>query len=45
MKLGLEEKLLEQKIRFYLMLNGIIAIGFFATCAIVLYKVMKVLFA
>jgi hypothetical protein len=45
MKLGLEEKLLEQKVRFYLMLNGIIAIGFFAACAAVLYKIMKAVFA
>jgi hypothetical protein len=45
MKLALEERLLEQKIRFYLMLNGLIAAGFFIGCALFLYKIMKVLFA
>lgn len=44
MKLGLEEKLLEQKVRFYLMVNGIIAGGFFVGCALLLYKIMKAIF-
>lgn len=44
MKLALEEKLLEQKLRFYLMVNGLIATGFFLGCAYALYKVMKVIF-
>jgi len=44
MKLALEEKLLEQKVRFYLMVNGIIAGGFFVGCALLLYKIMKVIF-
>ena len=44
MKLALEEKLLEQKLRFYLMVNGIIAGGFFVGCALLLYKIMKVIF-
>jgi hypothetical protein len=37
----LEVKLLEQQIRFYNMVNGIIAGGFFVGIAIVLYKIMK----
>jgi len=45
MKLALEEKLLEQKVRFYLMLNGIIAISVFGCAAYVLYKILKVIFA
>ena len=45
MKLALEEKLLEQKIRFYLMVNGLIAGAFFVGIAMLLYKVMKALFA
>jgi hypothetical protein len=41
MKLALEEKLLEQKVRFYLMINGIIAGSFFVAIALLLYKIMK----
>jgi hypothetical protein len=44
MKLALEEKLLEQKIRFYLMVNGLLAGGFFVGLAFALYRVMKVVF-
>jgi hypothetical protein len=44
MKLALEEKLLEQKVRFYLMVNGIIAGAFFVGIAMLLYKVMKAVF-
>jgi hypothetical protein len=40
----LEVKLLEQKIRFYLMVNGLIAGGFFVGIAFTLYKIMKVIF-
>jgi len=43
MKLALEEKLLEQKLRFYLMVNGIIALSFFIGCVVLLYKVIKVI--
>jgi hypothetical protein len=41
MKLGLEERVLEQKLRFYLMVNGILAISVFASAAYVLYKILK----
>lgn len=44
MKLALEERLLEQKVRFYLMINGIIAGAFFVGCALLLYKIMKAVF-
>ena len=44
MKLGLEERLLEQKLRFYLMVNGILAISVFASAAYILYKILKVIF-
>ena len=44
MKLALEEKLLEQKIRFYLMVNGILAISVFASAAYILYKILKAIF-
>lgn len=39
----LEVKLLEQQIRFYNMINGIIAASFFLGIALALYKVMKVI--
>jgi len=39
----LEVKLLEQQIRFYLMVNGLIAGGFFIGIIFALYKVMKVI--
>jgi hypothetical protein len=40
----LEIKLLEQQIRFFNMVNGIIAGGFFVGIAYTIYKVMKVIF-
>jgi hypothetical protein len=39
----LEVKLLEQQIRFFNMINGIIAGGFFAGIIFAVYKVMKVI--
>jgi hypothetical protein len=39
----LETKLLEQQIRFYNMVNGIIAGGFFVGIIVAAYKVMKVI--
>jgi hypothetical protein len=39
----LEVKLLEQQIRFYHMVNGILAGGFFVGIIFALYKVMKVI--
>lgn len=39
----LEVKLLEQQIRFYNMVNGIIAGAFFLGVIYALYKVMKVI--
>jgi len=44
MKLALEERLLEQQIRFYLMINGILAVTVFAGLAYVLYKILKAIF-
>lgn len=44
MKLALEEKLLEQKLRFYLMVNGLIAAGFFIGCALAIYKIVGLFF-
>jgi hypothetical protein len=44
MKLALEEKLLEQKLRFYLMINGMLATGFFVTIAYVAYIVLSRIF-
>jgi hypothetical protein len=41
----LEMKLLEQQIRFYLMVNGLLAGGFFVGIALLLYKIMKAIFA
>jgi hypothetical protein len=40
----LEMKLLEQQVRFFNMVNGILAGAFFAGIAYALYKVMKVIF-
>jgi hypothetical protein len=45
MKLGLEERVLEQQLRFYLMVNGILAISVFVSAAYLLYKVLKAVFA
>ena len=45
MKLALEERVLEQKLRFYLMVNGILAISVFTGAAYLLYKLLKVIFA
>jgi hypothetical protein len=44
MKLALEERLLEQKLRFYLMVNGILAISVVTAAAYLLYKILKVIF-
>lgn len=44
MLLSLEERVLEQKLRFYLMINGILAAGVFLSAAYLLYKVLKVIF-
>jgi hypothetical protein len=41
----LEVKLLEQQIRFYLLVNGILACTVFAGLAYLLYKIMKAIFA
>ena len=38
-----EEHLVEEKLRFYRMVNGIIAGSFFIGCALLLYKVIKVI--
>ena len=40
----LEMKLLEQQIRFYHMVNGILAGAFFIGIAYALYRFMKVIF-
>ena len=40
----LEMKLLEQQIRFYLMVNGLLAVGFFIGIAIAIYKVVGLFF-
>jgi hypothetical protein len=45
MKLALEERLLEQKIRFYLMVNGLLGASMFIGIALLLYKIMKAIFA
>ena len=37
----LEMKLLEQQVRFYNMINGLIAGAFFVGIALLLYKIMK----
>lgn len=42
MKLALEEKLLEQKIRFYLIVNGLLGGAMFVGLGLAIYKVMKV---
>jgi hypothetical protein len=43
MKLALEEKLLEQKIRFYLIVNGLLGGAMFVGLGLAIYKVMKVI--
>lgn len=40
----LEIKLLEQQVRFYNMVNGLLAGGFFVGLAFALYKIMKAIF-
>lgn len=45
MLLSLQEKVLEQQLRFFLMVNGILACTVFASAAYLLYKVMKAIFA
>lgn len=45
MKLTLEERVLEQQLRFYLMVNGILACSVFASGIYLLYKIMKAIFA
>jgi hypothetical protein len=42
-QIELEMKLLEQQIRFFSMINGLIAGGFFVGIALLLYKIMKVI--
>jgi hypothetical protein len=44
MKLALEERILEQKLRFYLMVNGILAISVVTALAYLLFKILKVIF-
>jgi hypothetical protein len=39
-----EEQLVEHQIRFYLMVNGLIAGSFFVGCAMLLYRIMKAIF-
>lgn len=39
----LEIKLLEQQLRFYHMINGILAVSVFAGAALLLYKIVKVI--
>jgi hypothetical protein len=45
MLLSLQERVLEQQLRFYLMINGILAVSVFAAAAYILYKILKVIFA
>lgn len=45
MLLSLQEKVLEQQLRFFLMVNGILAVSVFAGAAYLLYKIMKAIFA
>jgi len=45
MLLSLEERVLEQKLRLLLLVNGILASTVFASAAYLLYKVMKAIFA
>jgi hypothetical protein len=40
----LEVKLLEQQIRFYLIVNGILGASMFIGIAMLLYKIMKAIF-
>ena len=35
-----EEQLVEEQIRFFRMVNGLLAGGFFVGCAIVVYKIV-----
>ena len=44
MLLGLQERVLEQQLRFYLLVNGILAGTVFALAIYLLYKVMKAIF-
>ena len=39
-----EEQLLEEKLRFYRMVNGLIAGAFFIGCAIAVYKIVGLFF-
>jgi len=45
MLLSLQERVLEQQLRFYLMVNGILAISVFASAAFLLYKIVKAIVA
>lgn len=45
MLLSLQERVLEQQLRFYLMVNGILAITVFASAALLLYKIVKAVVA
>ena len=44
MLLSLQERVLEQQLRFYLMVNGILAVSVFASAAYILYKIMTAIF-
>jgi hypothetical protein len=39
-----EEQLVEEKLRFYRMVNGVIAGAFFIGCAIAVYKIVGLFF-
>jgi hypothetical protein len=39
-----EEQLVEEKLRFYRMVNGVIAGAFFLGCAIAVYKIVGLFF-
>jgi len=45
MLLSLQERVLEQQLRFYLMINGILAVTVFASAAYLVYKILKAIFA
>jgi len=43
-QIELEMKLLEQQVRFYLIVNGILGASMFIGIAMLLYKIMKAVF-
>lgn len=45
MLLSLQERVLEQQLRFFLMINGILACTVFFSAAYLLYKVLKAIIA